>query len=88
MAPLPWMVRNIHHRTTTKDFTEEIDEARFVRQYNFLHLLNENVVSVFGSHEPFAQCCAPFFQRGDHGGINASLDREVGRSVTRKRSPP
>ena len=30
---------NISNRNTIEDFTEEIDEARFVRQYNFFHLL-------------------------------------------------
>ena len=39
MTPLTWMVRNIPNRTTIKDFTEEIDEPRFVRQDNSFHLL-------------------------------------------------
>ena len=39
MTTLPWMVRNIPNRTTIKEFTEEIDEAGFVRQYNLFHLL-------------------------------------------------
>ena len=39
MAPLTWVVRNIPNRNTIEDFTEEIDEAEFVRQYNFFHLL-------------------------------------------------
>ena len=39
MTTLTWMVRTIPNRTTIKEFTEEIDEARFVRQYNFFHLL-------------------------------------------------
>ena len=30
---------NIPNRTTIEDFTEEIDEAGFVRQYNFFHML-------------------------------------------------
>ena len=33
------MVKNISDRSTVEDFTQEIDEARFVRQYNFLHPL-------------------------------------------------
>ena len=33
------MVKNIPNRTTIEDFTEEIDEAGFVREYNFFHLL-------------------------------------------------
>ena len=37
------MVKNAQNRNTVKDFTEEIDEAGFVRQYNFLHLLNHIV---------------------------------------------
>ena len=56
------MVRNIPIRTTIKEFTEEIDEAEYVRQCNFFHPCDENVVFVFGSYEPFALCCAPFFQ--------------------------
>ena len=39
MTALTWMVKNIPNRTTIGDFTEEIDEAGFVRQYNFFHLL-------------------------------------------------
>ena len=39
MTALTWMVKNILNRTTIEDFTEEIDEAEFVRQYNFSHLL-------------------------------------------------
>ena len=33
------MVRNTLRRNTIEDFTEEIDEAGSVRQYNFFHLL-------------------------------------------------
>ena len=36
---LTWMVRNIPNRNTIEDFTEEIDEAEFVRQYNSSHML-------------------------------------------------
>ena len=32
-------MKNIPNRNTIEDFTEEIDEAGFVREYNFLHLL-------------------------------------------------
>ena len=39
MTALSWTVRNIPNRTTIKDFTEEIDGAGFVRQYNLFHLL-------------------------------------------------
>ena len=46
-----------------------------------LSLADENVVSVFGSYEPFAQCCASFLQSGNHGGANTSLGRDVGLSV-------
>ena len=46
----------------------------------FSHV-DENVVSVFGSHEPIASCCAPFFQLGDHGGTTTTLGRDVGFSV-------
>ena len=54
MTALTWMVKNISNRNTIEDFTEEIDEAGFVRQCNFLSPADDNVVSVFGSHEPFA----------------------------------
>ena len=49
MTALTWMVKNIPNRTTIEDCTEEIDEARFVTQYNFF-----STCSVFGSYEPFA----------------------------------
>ena len=39
MTALTWMVKNIPNRNTIEDVTEEIDVARFVRQYNFFHLL-------------------------------------------------
>ena len=39
MTALTWMVRNIPNRNTIEDFTVEIDEAEFVRQYNLFHLL-------------------------------------------------
>ena len=32
MTALTWMVRNIPNRIIIEDFTEEIDEAEFVRQ--------------------------------------------------------
>ena len=59
------MVEDIPDRATTEDFTEEIDEARCVRQNNFFHLL----LGV-----------APFFQLCDHGGIFTILGRDVGLS--------
>ena len=39
MTALTRMAKNIPNRSTIEDFTEEIDEAGFVRQYNFCHLL-------------------------------------------------
>ena len=39
MTALTWMVKSIPNRNTIEDFTEEIDEAGFVKQYNFFHLL-------------------------------------------------
>ena len=65
MTALTWMVEDIPNRTTTEDFTEEIDEAGCVRQNNFFHLL----LGV-----------APFFQLCDHGGIFTTLGRDVGLS--------
>ena len=39
MTALTWVVSNISNRNTIEDFTEEIDDAGLVRQYNFFHLL-------------------------------------------------
>ena len=39
MTALTWRVRNIPNRNTIEDFTEDIDDAEFVGQYNFFHLL-------------------------------------------------
>ena len=36
----------------------------------FLSPSDENVVSVFGSCEPFALCCTPFFELCDHGVVS------------------
>ena len=63
MTALTSMVKNIPNRNTIEDFT---DEAGCIRQHR-------NVASVLGSYQPFAQCCAKFFQPGDHGGINSSV---------------
>ena len=56
MTTLTWMVRNIPDRTTIKEFTEEIDEARFVRQYNFFHLLMRMLCLCLALMNLFAQC--------------------------------
>ena len=77
-----------HNRNTIEDFTEEIDEAEFVRQYNFFHLLTRMNLLFFCSYEPFAQCCAPIFWLCEHGGINNTLGREVGLIVTGRRPSP
>ena len=60
MTALTWMVKNISNRNTIEDFTEEIDEAGFVRQYNFFHLLMRMCLRV-ALLDLFALCCAPFF---------------------------
>ena len=39
MTALTWMVKNIINRNTIEDFTEETDEAGFVGQCHFFHLL-------------------------------------------------
>ena len=39
MTALAWMVKNIPNRNAMEDYTEEIDEARFVKQHNVFHLL-------------------------------------------------
>ena len=77
MTSATWMVRNISNQNTIADFTKETDDAECVRQYNSPHLLMIKL-SVFGSHEPVAWCCAHFFQSGNHGGTSATLGRDVG----------
>ena len=49
----------------------------------FLSLADEN--DVLSSYEPCAECCAPFFELCDHGGINTTFGREVGQIVTGRR---
>ena len=41
MTTPTWMVRNTSNQNTIDDFTEEIDEAEFVRQYNSSHVLKK-----------------------------------------------
>ena len=43
MTTLTWIVRDISNQNTIEDFTEEIDEAEFVRQYNSFYLLEKKV---------------------------------------------
>ena len=38
MTALTWMVKNIPNRNTIEEFTDKIDEAGFVGQYNFCYL--------------------------------------------------
>ena len=38
MTALTWMVKNTPNRNTIEEFTEEIDEAGFVKQYNLFQL--------------------------------------------------
>ena len=38
MTALTWMVNSVPNRNTIEEFTEEIDEAGFVGQYDFLYL--------------------------------------------------
>ena len=83
MAAPTWMVKNILNRNTIEDFTEEIDEAGLVRQYNFFHLLIRMLCLCFSLMNLL--CCAPFFYLCDHGGINTTLGREVGQLVTGRR---
>ena len=54
------MVKNISNRNTIEDFTEEIDEAGFVRQYEFFHLLMRMCLCL-ALMNLFVWCCAPFF---------------------------
>ena len=56
MTTLTWMVRNIPDRTTIKEFTVEIDEAGFVRQYNFFHLLMRMLCLCLDLMNLFAWC--------------------------------
>ena len=45
-------------------------------------------MSMFGSYELFAQCCATFFQPGDHGGVNTTLGLEARLSQSSFLFPP
>ena len=74
MTALTWMVKNIPNRNTIEDFTEEIDEARFVRQYNFLHLLMRMLCLCLAFMNLLQLCY--------HGGIDIALCREVAQMVT------
>ena len=64
MMPIPttartWIVKNTPNRNTIEKFTEEIDEAGFVRQYYFFYLVRMLCLCLAIMY--FAQCCAPFF---------------------------
>ena len=87
MTTLTWMMKNTPNRNTIEDFTAEIDEAGFVRQKIF-YLLTRMLSLCLALMNLFAQCCAPFFQLCDHGGINTTLCREVGQIVTGRRPSP
>ena len=66
MTVLAWMVKNIPNRNTIEDSTEEIDEAKFVRQYNFFHLMMRMLCPclLLGT---FCLGLRPFFKPCDHG---------------------
>ena len=88
MTTLTWMMKNTPNRNTIEGFTAEIDEARFVGQYNFFFLLIRMLSLCLTLMNLLAQCCAPFFQLCDHGGINTTLCREVGQIITGRRPSP
>ena len=88
MTTLTWMRKNTPTRNTIEDFTAEIDEARFVGQYNFFFLLMRMLSLCLALMNLFVQCCAPFFQLCDHGSINTTLCREVGQIITGRRPSP
>ena len=87
MTALTWMVKNIHNQTTIEDFTEEIDKAGCVRQYNSLHLLN-TMLYLCLAFMNFLHSVAPLFSSFVTMDINTALGREFGQMVTRRRSPP
>ena len=82
------MVRNIPNRNTIEVFTEEIDEAEFVRQYNFFHLLTRMLylclalVNFLLSVAPLSSILATMAVSIPH------LGREVGMLVTGRRQSP
>ena len=47
MTALTWVVKSIPNRNTIEDFTEEIDEAKFVRKYDSSHLLMKSCICVW-----------------------------------------
>ena len=61
MTALTWMVKNIPNRNTIEDFTDKIDEAGFVGQYNFCYLPRRMLCLCLALMNLFALCCAPFF---------------------------
>ena len=81
-------MKNTPNRNTIEGFTAEIDEARFVGQYNFFFLLIRMLSLCLALINLFAQCCAPLFQLCDHGGTNTTLCREVGQTITGRRPSP
>ena len=84
MTAFTWMVRNIPNLNTIEDFTEEIDEAEFVTQYNSSYMLM-NMLYLCVALMNLVLGVAPFFELGYHGGINTTLCREVGQLVTGRR---
>ena len=64
------MVRHIPNRTTIKEFKEEIDEARFVGQYNFFHQLMRFFLCLALMNLLYSVA-----RPGDHGDINTALSR-------------
>ena len=82
------MVRNVPNRTTIKDFTEEIDETRFVRQYNFSPSLMRILCLCLVLLNLLHSVALPSSSLGDHCDFNTTLGREFGQIVTRRRSSP
>ena len=76
MTALTWMVKNILNRTTIEDFTDEIDEARCVRQYNYFHLLMRLLCLCLSLMNLLHSVAPPSFWLCDHGDINTTLGRE------------
>ena len=68
MTAITRMVRNIPNRNTIEDFTEETDEARFVRQYKSSHILMQTLYLCLALMNLLLGVVAPFFQFGNHGG--------------------
>ena len=77
-----WMFREIPKRNTIEGFTEEIDGAGFVGQYNFFYLPMRLLCLCLALRNLLLRVTLPSSSFWDHDGINTTLCGEVGHIVT------